>query len=159
MYTLSDFDFNLPKELIAQVPLEQRSASRLLVVGDRSLTDCHFRQLLDFLEPGDLLVFNDTKVLKARFYGSKQSGGRIEILIERILGNRSALAKIRASKSPKDGSMVLIDDELPVKVEGRQGEFFVLGFPENVFDVLESHGHLPLPPYIERAADQYDETR
>ena len=159
MYTLSDFDFNLPKELIAQAPLEQRSASRLLAVGDRSLVDCHFSQLLDFLEPGDLLVFNNTKVLKARFYGSKQSGGKIEILIERVLGSRSALAKIRASKSPKGGSTVLIDDELPVKVEGRQGEFFILGFPENVFDVLETHGHLPLPPYIEREADQYDETR
>lgn len=159
MYTLSDFDFNLPKELIAQTPLEQRSASRLLVVGDRSLTDSHFGQLLDFLEPGDLLVFNNTKVLKARFYGSKQSGGKIEILIERVLGSQSALAKIRASKSPKDGSTVLIDDGLPVKVEGRQGEFFILAFPENVFDILEVHGHLPLPPYIERAADQYDETR
>lgn len=159
MYTLSDFDFNLPKELIAQTPLEQRSASRLLVVGDRSLTDSHFGQLLDFLEPGDLLVFNNTKVLKARFYGSKQSGGKIEILIERVLGSQSALAKIRASKSPKDGSTVLIDDGLPVKVEGRQGEFFILAFPENVFDILEAHGHLPLPPYIERAADQYDETR
>ncbi len=159
MYTLSDFDFNLPKELIAQAPLEQRSASRLLVVNDRNTEDCRFNQLPGFLEAGDLLVFNNTKVLKARFYGSKQSGGKIEILIERVLDSQSALAKIRASKSPKDGSTVLIDDTLPVTVEGRQGEFFILGFPENVFEVLETHGHLPLPPYIERAANQYDETR
>ncbi len=159
MYTLSDFDFNLPKELIAQAPLEQRSASRLLVVNDRNVADCHFNQLLDFLDAGDLLVFNNTKVLKARFYGSKQSGGKIEILIERVLDSHSALAKVRASKSPKAGSTVLIDGILPVTVEGRQGEFFILGFPADVFEVLENYGHLPLPPYIERAADQYDETR
>ena len=159
MYTLSDFDFILPKELIAQAPLKQRSASRLLIVNEQNNEDAHFAQLLDCLEKDDLLVFNNTKVLKARFYGSKLSGGKIEILIERILDSQTALAKIRASKSPKEGSTLLIDNILPITVEGRQDEFFILKFSKNVFSVLDTYGHLPLPPYIERAADQYDETR
>lgn len=159
MYTLSDFDFDLPQELIAQAPLTQRSASRLLIVGEQQVTDSHFDHLLDCLEEGDLLVFNNTKVLKARFYGSKATGGKIEIMVERVLGEDKALAQIRASKSPKAGSTVLIDDVVPLTVEGREGEFYILRFPQNVFEVLESHGHLPLPPYIERAADEYDETR
>ncbi len=159
MYTLSDFDFELPKELIAQAPLAERSASRLLVVGEHDIRDCRFPQLLDYLEAGDVLVFNNTKVLKARFYGTRLSGGKVEILVERVLSSYSALAKMRASNSPKAGSQIVIDGGVTVTVEGRQGEFFILSFPENVFDVLENYGHLPLPPYIERAADRYDEMR
>ena len=159
MYILSDFDFDLPKELIAQAPLAERSASRLLVVGERNMHDCHFPQLLDYLEAEDLLVFNNTKVLKARFYGTRLSGGKVEILVERVLSSHSALAKMRASNSPKAGAQIVIDGGVKVTVEGRQADFFILSFPENVFEVLENYGHLPLPPYIERAADQYDEMR
>lgn len=159
MYSLSDFDFELPETLIAQYPLEKRSASRLLVVHDEQLTDSHFHHLIDYLDKDDLLVFNNTRVLKARFFGVKTTGGKIEILIERILDNRTALAKIRASKSPKDNSTILIDGQLDVTVQGRQGEFYILRFPSDIFAILEQYGHLPLPPYIERAADAYDETR
>lgn len=159
MYSLSDFDYELPEELIAQFPLEKRSASNLLIVEDDKLVDTHFHHLIDYLDKDDLLVFNNTKVLKARFFGSKKTGGKIEILIERILDNQTALAKIRASKSPKDNSTVLIDDELEVTVKGREGEFYILRFPSDIFPVLDNHGHLPLPPYIDRAADAYDEKR
>ena len=159
MYTLSDFDFELPGELIAQFPLPERTASRLLLADGKKITDSRFSELIDKLEEGDLLVFNNTKVLKARFFGSKASGGKIEILIERILDNQSALAKIRASKSPKAGSTIRIDDEIDVTVMGRDGEFFILRFPSDIFKILEEHGHLPLPPYIERAADSFDEKR
>lgn len=159
MYSLSDFDYELPEELIAQFPLEKRSASNLLVVEDEKLVDTHFHHLIEYLDKDDLLVFNNTKVLKARFFGSKKTGGKIEILIERILDNRTALAKIRASKSPKDNSTLLIDDELEITVKGRDGEFYILHFPSDIFPVLDSHGHLPLPPYIDRAADTYDEKR
>lgn len=159
MYSLSDFDFELPETLIAQYPLEKRSASRLLVVHDEQLTDSHFHHLIDYLDKDDLLVFNNTRVLKARFFGVKATGGKIEILIERILDNRTALAKIRASKSPKDNSTILIDGQLDVTVQGRQGEFYILCFPSDIFAILEQYGHLPLPPYIDRAADAYDETR
>ncbi len=159
MYTLSDFDFELPEELIAQFPLPERSASRLLLVDEKKIADSRFYHLIDNLSEGDLLVFNNTRVLKARFFGSKASGGKIEILIERILDNRKALAKIRASKSPKANSIIRIDDELDVTVTGRDGEFFILQFSSDIFKILEAHGHLPLPPYIERAADSFDEKR
>lgn len=159
MYSLSDFDFELPEELIAQFPLEKRSASRLLIVNDEKLADSHFHHLIDYLDRDDLLVFNNTKVLKARFFGSKKTGGKIEILIERILDNRTALAKIRASKSPKENSTLLIENELEVTVMGREGEFYILHFPYDLFPILDHYGHLPLPPYIERAADAYDEKR
>ncbi len=159
MYSLSDFDFELPETLIAQYPLEKRSASKLLVVHDEQLTDSHFDHLIDYLDKDDLLVFNNTKVLKARFFGTKATGGKIEILIERILDSRTALAKIRASKSPKDNSTLFIDGQLEVTVQGRQDEFYILHFPSDIFAILEQYGHLPLPPYIERAADAYDETR
>ena len=159
MYTLSDFDFELPEELIAQFPLPERSASRLLLVDENKIADSHFYQLIDKLSEGDLLVFNNTKVLKARFFGSKESGGKIEILIERILDSQKALAKVRASKSPKTDSIIRIDDELDVTVKGREGEFYILQFPSDIFSILDKYGHLPLPPYIERAADSFDEKR
>lgn len=159
MYSLSDFNFELPDRLIAQFPLEKRSAARLLIVDEKKLTDSYFHHLIDYLEADDLLVFNNTKVLKARFFGSKRTGGKIEILVERILDNQTALAKIRASKSPKDGSGILIDDELEITVQGRKGEFYILHFPSDIFAILENRGHLPLPPYIDRAANAFDEKR
>ena len=157
--TLDDFDYVLPPELIAQFPLPQRSASRLLVVD--GLADRQFTDLPGYLNPGDLLVFNDTRVLHARLFGSKESGGRIEVMVERPIGRHEALAQIRASKSPKPGSWLLLEGGLRVRVLGRSDEFFHLLFPgeEDLVDLLERHGKLPLPPYIDRAAADADEGR
>lgn len=160
MLTLSDFDFDLPPELIAQTALPERSASRLLEVGGaHALTDRRFAELPDCLAPGDLLVFNDTKVLKARFFGQKASGGKIEVLIERVTGPRTALAQIRSSKSPVAGTTLRLADAFDVTVGERVEPFFTLHFPDDCLTLIEQHGRLPLPPYIEHDPDQTDETR
>lgn len=165
MYTLSDFDFDLPGELIAQSALPQRSASRLLEVDACSdtpapvLHDRTFSALPECLTPGDLLVFNDTKVLKARFFGQKASGGKVEVLIERVLDERTALAQIRASKSPGPGSTLRLADAFDVTVGERVEPFFTLHFPQDCYALIEAHGRLPLPPYITHEATDYDETR
>jgi S-adenosylmethionine:tRNA ribosyltransferase-isomerase len=162
MYSLSDFDFDLPQELIAQLPLPQRSASRLLHVGgagDGALHDRVFTDILDLLSAGDLLVFNDTRVLKARFFGVKETGGKLEALVERVLDERTVLAQVRASKSPPPGTRIRLADAFDVTVGERAGEFFTLHFPANVFDLIDAHGRLPLPPYIDHAADEIDEQR
>ena len=159
MYTLSDFDYELPPELIAQTPLAERSASRLLEVEGKRLVDRHFADLLDLLNPGDLLVFNDTRVLKARFFGVKESGGKVEVLVERVLDTRTVLAQVRASKSPQEGTAIRLAEAFDVKVGPRAGEFYTLSFPCDVFDLIEAHGRLPLPPYIDHAADEFDEKR
>ncbi|MDI9651489.1 tRNA preQ1(34) S-adenosylmethionine ribosyltransferase-isomerase QueA [Burkholderia cenocepacia] len=163
MFTLSDFDFNLPPELIAQTALPDRTASRLLEV-DRSveparLVDRHFAELPSCIAPGDLLVFNDTKVLKARFFGQKASGGKIEVLIERVTGTHTALAQIRASKSPGAGTTLRLADAFDVTVGERVEPFFTLHFPAPCPDLIEQYGRLPLPPYIEHDPDATDETR
>ncbi|MCA3777300.1 MAG: tRNA preQ1(34) S-adenosylmethionine ribosyltransferase-isomerase QueA [Burkholderia sp.] len=163
MFTLSDFDFNLPPELIAQTALPDRTASRLLEV-DRSveparLVDRHFTELPSCIAPGDLLVFNDTKVLKARFFGQKASGGKIEVLIERVTGTHTALAQIRASKSPGAGTTLRLADAFDVTVGERVEPFFTLHFPAPCLDLIEQFGRLPLPPYIEHDPDATDETR
>lgn len=158
MYTLSDFDFALPGELIAQAPLPGRSESRLLDVGS-SLADHHFSDFADLVSTDDLLVFNDTRVIKARLFGTKQTGGQIEVLIERIVDGQHAIAKIRASKSPKAGSTIRLAEAFDVTVGERQGEFFTLFFPDDILGLLEQYGHMPLPPYIERNADHFDDTR
>ncbi|MDR8051373.1 tRNA preQ1(34) S-adenosylmethionine ribosyltransferase-isomerase QueA [Burkholderia cenocepacia] len=163
MFTLSDFDFNLPPELIAQTALPDRTASRLLEV-DRSveparLVDRHFAELPSCIAPGDLLVFNDTKVLKARFFGQKASGGKIEVLIERVTGTHTALAQIRASKSPGAGTTLRLADAFDVTVGERVEPFFTLHFPAPCLDLIEQYGRLPLPPYIEHDPDATDETR
>lgn len=159
MYSLSDFDFELPQELIAQTPLAQRSASRLLQVMLGQMTDRHFADIVDLLSPGDLLVFNDTRVLKARFFGVKETGGKVEVLVERVIDQRNVHAQIRASKSPVVGMRIRLADAFDVIVGERVGEFYELQFPDDVFELIEAHGRLPLPPYIEHAADAYDETR
>ena len=159
MYSLSDFDFELPQELIAQLPLPERSASRLLHVDGGALVDRAFADIVDLLLPGDLLVFNDTRVLKARFFGVKATGGKVEALVERVLDNRTVLAQVRASKSPQSGSTIRLADAFDVTVGERAGEFYTLHFPSDVFDLIEAHGRLPLPPYIEHAADEFDEKR
>jgi len=159
MYSLSDFDFDLPPELIAQLPLPERSASRLLQVDGARLTDRRFADIIDLLAPGDLLVFNDTRVLKARFFGVKETGGKVEVLVERVLDNRTVHAQVRASKSPPPGTHIRLADAFEVTVGERFGEFYTLQFPDDVFNLLEQYGSLPLPPYIEHAADEFDETR
>jgi S-adenosylmethionine:tRNA ribosyltransferase-isomerase len=159
MYTLSDFDFDLPSELIAQVPLPERAASRLLKVGETQCEDRVFSELPSFLQAGDVLVFNDTKVLNARFYGVKQSGGKVEVLVERVLDARTVLAQVRASKSPLPGTGLRLADSFDVSVGERSGEFFVLHFPSDAIELIDRYGQLPLPPYIQHAADATDTQR
>ncbi|ADJ62744.1 tRNA preQ1(34) S-adenosylmethionine ribosyltransferase-isomerase QueA [Herbaspirillum seropedicae] len=159
MYSLSDFDFELPPELIAQTPLAERSASRLLQVQGAQLTDRRFSDIVDLLQAGDLLVFNDTRVIKARLFGVKETGGKIEALVERILDPRTVHAQVRASKSPPPGTRIRLADAFEVTVGERFGEFYTLHFPEDAFALLEQYGSLPLPPYIDHEADAYDETR
>jgi S-adenosylmethionine:tRNA ribosyltransferase-isomerase len=159
MHTLSDFNFQLPAELIAQIPLPDRTASRLLHVDGGRLIDRRFTDLVDLVHEGDLLVFNDTRVLRARLFGAKSTGGRIEVLIERVLDERTALAQVRASKTPQPGSTLRLADAFDVIVGERAGEFFTLTFPGNVLDLIDKHGQLPLPPYIERAANAADDAR
>jgi S-adenosylmethionine:tRNA ribosyltransferase-isomerase len=163
MFTLSDFDFNLPPELIAQSALTERSASRLLEVDNRvspaTLIDRRFSDLPNRLDAGDLLVFNDTKVLKARFLGQKASGGRVEVLVERLTGATTALAQIRASKSPGPGTTLRLADAFDVTVGERVEPFYTLHFPAECLTLIEQYGRLPLPPYIEHDPDAYDETR
>ncbi len=157
---LSQFDYELPPELIAQTPAAQRSGSRLLHLDAAGqLHDRKFSDLPSLLKAGDLLVFNNTRVIKARLRGSKESGGRVEVLVERITGSRSALAHVRASKSPKPGSRLWLADAFHVTVTGREGELFMLEFPDDALALLEAHGSTPLPPYITHPADEQDDTR
>jgi len=150
----TDFHYDLPRELIAQAPLAQRSASRLLVVdaGAREFADRQFTDLPHYLRAGDLLVFNDTRVLHARLYGRKETGGTVAILIERITGTHEALAQLGVSKKPKQGSRIVLGDDSTVLVLGREGEFYSLRFEshEPLEKLLPRLGRMPLPPYIER---------
>lgn len=162
-YTLSDFDFDLPESLIAQFPLAERTASRLLDVAKEGLHDRQFADLPGLLRAGDVLIFNDTRVLKARFWGVKASGGKVQVLVERVLSNQpgehKVLVQMRASKSPAEGALIRLADAFDVTVGERQGEFFTLYFPGDVFALLEQYGNLPLPPYIAHQADEFDEQR
>lgn len=159
----SDFDYDLPESLVAQYPKAGRSDSRLLALleGEGAPRDCAFRELPSLLCAGDLLVFNDTRVMPARLFGRKESGGRIELLVERVISEQSALAHIRASKSPKPGSRLLLGEgRHPVYVEQRQGELFMLRLPQGDFYELMAHeGHMPLPPYIQRSDQPLDQER
>ncbi|HLP96854.1 MAG TPA: tRNA preQ1(34) S-adenosylmethionine ribosyltransferase-isomerase QueA [Sideroxyarcus sp.] len=157
----SDFDFDLPEHLIAQHPPAQRGASRLLRVGRERLEDGMFSELPQSLREHDVLVLNDTRVLKARLFGKKETGGQIEVMVERVLDGREVLAQVRASKTPKPGSQFSLADAVQVTVLGRAGEFFHLRFEgdEPVEAVLERYGKLPLPPYITHAAGAEDDER
>jgi S-adenosylmethionine:tRNA ribosyltransferase-isomerase len=157
--SLADFDFDLPHELIAQHPLPDRSASRLLHVTGDELEDRCFTDIELLLRPGDLLVFNDTKVINARLLGRKPSGGKVEALIERVLEPTLALAMVRTSHTPARGAQLIFEDSVHAAVEGRQDDFFVLRFDRDVTTVLEQHGRVPLPPYIDHAADSMDAVR
>ena len=164
MLTLDDFDFHLPPGLIAQHPAADRTASRLLDLTGGTLHDRQFVDLPAFIKPGDLLVFNDTRVIKARLLGQKDSGGHIEVMIERIVDRTHAVAQIRASKSPKPGCRIILENAFSLIVTGRTGEqseFFALELTESgdLYTLIEQHGHLPLPPYITHAAETDDETR
>lgn len=155
-----EFDFDLPEHLIAQHPPAQRGGSRLLHLAPEGLVHRQFADLPGLLRAGDLLVLNDTRVLKARLFGEKPSGGKVEVLVERVLNEHEVLAQLRASKSPKAGARLTLAG-LEVEVVGRQDEFFHLRFisADSVYELLERHGHLPLPPYITHAAGSDDETR
>ena len=155
---ISDFDYELPDELIAQYPTPERRASRLLDVSD-SLHDRQFVDLPGLLRPGDLLVFNDTRVIRARLRAQKETGGRAEVLIERLQDDHTALAQVRASKSPKAGSTLLFEGGARANVEGREGDLFSLTFSAPVMPLLDRSGEMPLPPYINRAAEAADDER
>ncbi len=158
----TDFSYELPPELIAQQPLEPRSASRLLALDAGSVRDLVMRDFPSLLKAGDLLVFNDTRVIPARLHGHKASGGKVEILVERLCGESEALVQLRASKPPRIGSLINIDgaDEM-LEVLGREGEFYRLRLRDGaVFEgFLNKAGHIPLPPYIHRADEPADRER
>lgn len=163
---LTDFDFTLPESLIAQYPLPKRSSSRLLYLcasrlPEQQISHHYFYDLPSLLQPQDLLVFNDTKVIKARLFGKKESGGNVEIFIERIIDDNSAIAQVRANKKIKIGMPIILVDEHRATVVDKQQEFFLLKFssPLSVSAILQKYGHTPLPPYITRIDDSMDEKR
>jgi S-adenosylmethionine:tRNA ribosyltransferase-isomerase len=159
----SNFHFDLPAEQIAQYPGDQRGDSRLLCIdpGSGQLRDRVFREFPQLLDPGDVLVFNDTRVIPARLTGNKASGGRVEVLVERITGPQQALAHVRASKSPVPGTRLQLEGDIVAEVTDRSGDLFLLQFhgEEGVLALLERCGHVPLPPYIRRVDDQQDHER
>lgn len=159
----SDFEFELPPELIAQTPPERRDASRLLVMDgyDGILQDRMFSELPALLRPGDLLVFNDTRVIPARLYGRKSSGGRVEVLVERIVAPRRVLAHVRASRSPRPGTVLRLEEVVDVEVIARHDDLFELEFRTDAtaLEILEGYGHMPLPPYIDRPEWEFDTER
>ena len=158
----SDFKYLLPEALIAQKPLAERDGSRLLCMDRNTsvIIDRQFSDFIDLINERDVLVFNDTKVIPARLFGNKQSGGKVEILIERILDDYHAIAHIKASKSPKPGTLINLDKGFQCLVQGRVDDLFLLEFDDfKVLELLEQIGHIPLPPYITRADDESDLTR
>src|SRR5262245_25366969 len=157
--SIDDFDYELPPELIAQHPSASRSGSRLLALSGESLVDHRFADLPRLLSPGDLLVLNDTKVIRARLFGRKETGGRIEVLIERLLPQNEALAQVHAGRAAKPGSTLELDGGLTLRVLAREGEFYRLSFPGEALELLERYGRVPLPPYITHAPETEDESR
>jgi S-adenosylmethionine:tRNA ribosyltransferase-isomerase len=158
---LSDFHFDLPDRLIVHHPLAERRSSRLLCLDGPSgqVSHQHFVDLLDYLRPGDLMVFNNTRVIPARLFGRKETGGQLEILVERVLDARRVLAHVRASKSPKVGSRIITEGGAVAVMVARHDALFELAFDEDVLALLERVGHMPLPPYIDRADEPADRER
>jgi S-adenosylmethionine:tRNA ribosyltransferase-isomerase len=161
-YTLGDFDFSLPEGLIAQQPAPQRSGSRLLDGRGSVPVDRQFRELPSLLGPGDLLVFNDTRVIKARLFGEKPTGGAVEALVERVLPEHRVVAQLRVSKAPRPGTTIRFADAFDAEVIGRagtDGSMYELRFPSEPLALLEQHGHVPLPPYIVHSDGTLDHDR
>jgi len=162
---LSDFTYDLPSELIAQEALEERSASRLLHLDTNQnptqALDKQFNDILDLIHPKDLLIFNNTRVIPARLIGEKETGGKVEVMIERVLDNHRAMAHVRANKSPKAGGKLQLENEINAEVIARQDTLFEIEFEHKltVFELLEKYGHIPLPPYIERDDTDADKER
>lgn len=154
----SDFYFDLPEALIAQFPLAQRADSRMLVYQRANQTHAHrsFRDLPEFLHPGDLLVFNDSRVIPARLFGHKASGGRVEVFVERVVSEHQFWAHIRASKAPKSGTEIKVGDHWSLKVVEKKEDLYWCETSNNIEDMLEAVGHMPLPPYITRQDDNSD---
>ncbi|MDO8954939.1 MAG: tRNA preQ1(34) S-adenosylmethionine ribosyltransferase-isomerase QueA [Gammaproteobacteria bacterium] len=160
---LQDFDYHLPKELIAAKPLSERSASRLLVL-DKTTGDIshqHFADILEYLHPGDLLIFNNSKVIPARLFAKKPTGGQVEMLIERVLDDHKVLAHVKASKSPKPGAELILQEGSVFVCEGREGDLFILNLrsTKTVWELMAEVGHIPLPHYMEREDEQFDRER
>lgn len=160
---LSDFDYQLPEALIAQAPLSERNASRLLVVDpeNQQIRDQQFADLSSLLNPGDLLVFNNTRVIPARLFGQKQTGGKIEVMVERVLDEQTLLAHVRSSKSPKPAAQLILEGQIHCVMQERIGDLFLLvqQSSQSWFDLLEAYGHIPLPPYIQRSDEDSDRQR
>jgi len=162
---LSDFHYDLPPELIAQEALKERTASRLLQLDTEQnptkINDKHFSDIIDLIQKDDLLIFNNTRVIPARLRGNKSSGGKVEVMVERVLDKHHILAHIRSNKSPKAGTQLLLEEQINVEVTGRQGRLFEIKFlhDQSVFELLEKYGHIPLPPYIERDDTENDRER
>ncbi|NLY63761.1 MAG: tRNA preQ1(34) S-adenosylmethionine ribosyltransferase-isomerase QueA [Alcaligenaceae bacterium] len=158
--SVADFDYDLPEALIAQTPSKNRGESRLLHIDSQNrLHDLVFTDIASLLKPNDLLVFNNTKVIKARLHGQKSTGGKIEALIERITEPTRALAHVKSSKSPKAGTRLVFENAIEAEVLGRSGELFDIQFPGNVLELLDQYGSTPLPPYIQHAAEEADDLR
>lgn len=155
---LCDFDYELPQELIAQYPPARRCDSRLLVVGE-SLADRQFADFPALLGAGDLLVFNDTRVIRARLLGKKKTGGRVEILVERVLSDRVVLAQVKASKTPKPGAVLELAGDCEATVSSRENDMFHLAFSKPASELMELHGDVPLPPYLNRGSESVDSDR
>ena len=160
---IEEFDFDLPQHLIAQTPLQKRDSSRLLILNKntKSFSDKKFTDFVDLLNTNDLLIFNDTRVIKARLFGKKITGGKVEIMIERILDDHHALAHLKTSRKILDSTVFEINKDVSVKVVRKENDLFYIKFNSNLssYDILEKYGHIPLPPYIERSADKSDENR
>lgn len=158
----SDFSYDLPEELIAQYPNADRDSSRLLCLeSENRITDATFKQIEDYLKPGDLIVLNDTRVIPARLFAKKETGGKVEIMLERIRDEKTLLVQLRASKSPKSGTLLLLDENTSFEVIGRSGDMFLLRYDgeEQLTDLLNRLGHMPLPPYIDRKDESEDKER
>ena len=157
------FHYHLPEELIARQPTAERRGSKMLVLDAKNGEIEHksFPDIASLVRPGDLMVFNNTRVIPARLFGQKETGGKIELLVERLLDEHRVLAHIKASKSPKPGTRLYFDGDIKAEVEGREGDLFLVHFTEdqNVLEILESEGHMPLPPYIDRPDDDSDRER
>lgn len=162
---VSDYHFDLPESLIAAYPKAERTASRLLSLDGPSGEIQHlmFTDILELVEPGDLMVFNNTRVIPARLYGEKETGGKLEVLVERLLNENEVLAHVRSSKSPKEGSQIILGTDkgkaFKATMSGRQETLFHLKFEDTVLEVLEEIGHMPLPPYIDRPDENSDKER